>query len=92
MAKLVKDAATVRVAVTLVTAGQDLILTVFNRFGAENVVNVVVSRVFISPFSNCVEHVAMYLDSFVTEGWVMESAKDIIDNLIYRNSSVFPGI
>lgn len=87
----VEDAATVRVTLVIL-AGQNVVLPILDRFGAEDMVKVVTSWILINPFTDRVKHIPLNFDSLVTEGWVVESTKNIVNDFFDRNSRVFPSI
>lgn len=61
-----------------------------DRSRTENVVELSAVRLFVNPFSHSIEHVAVKLAVFVTNGWVVESAEDISHNLVDGYSWVLP--
>jgi hypothetical protein len=45
----------------------------------EDVVDIMTVWEFLGPFLDCVEHIAMNLDSFVPEGRMVKSSKDVFE-------------
>jgi hypothetical protein len=54
------------------------------------VVDLVATGVLIGPGFDRLEHITLNVNTIVAEGRVMESAEDVINNLIDRNTRVFP--
>lgn len=46
----------------------------------------------IDPFADGVEHVAVQLTLLVADGWVVESAEDIVHDFVDGDSWVLPGV
>ena len=69
-----------------------MVFSVLDGFGSQNVVQLVAAGVLVSPLANRTEHVAVDLDALISNGRVVESANDIIDDLIYGDTRVFPSI
>lgn len=89
----VENATTVGMAtVVILLARLNMVLASTDRFRAQNVVEIVTSRVFVCPLPNSVEHVPLDLDTFIPNSRVVESSKDVIDHLVDGNARVIPCI
>lgn len=87
----VKDAAAMRVA-PRVLSRLYMVFSVLDGLGSQNVVQLVAAGILIGPLANRTEHVAVDLDALISNGRVVESANDIIDDLIYGDTRIFPSI
>lgn len=87
----VKDAAAVRVAFGVLPRLY-MVFAALDGLGPENVIQLVAAGVLVGPLADRTEHVAVDLDPLISNGWVVECANDIVDDLVYRDTRVFPGI
>lgn len=71
---------------------ENVVLVVPDRLRREKMGKLVATRVLISPLLHCPKHVSLNFDMVVASSRMMECAKDIVNNLVYRNTGVLPGI
>lgn len=71
---------------------ENVVLALANRVGGEDVLKLVAAGVLVGPLLDGVEHVALDLDTVLAEGRVVQCAEDIVDDLIYRDTRVLPGV
>jgi len=69
-----------------------MVLIVLDRLRGEKVVEFVPVGGFLGPFSDSFEHEALDFDSFVTRGWVMEGAENVVAYFLDRDAGVLPRI
>lgn len=69
-----------------------VIMAIFDRLGAQNMIELITIWLLVNPFLHCVEHVSVDLETLVSESWVMESSADITHHLINRDTGILPGI
>lgn len=48
--------------------------------------------VLVGPFADGIEHVLLNLDAVVADGWVVEGAQHVIDDLVDGDAGVFPSV
>jgi hypothetical protein len=72
--------------------GQEVVLTVLDALGAEQLVQLVPARILTDPLLDSVEHVTLDLISLIADRGVMEGAKKVIDDLVYGNPGILPGV
>lgn len=76
----------------LLIRADDLIFSILDGLAPEDVVEFMATGALIRPLPNSVEHDLLDLDALVTDGWVMESAEDVVDNFVDGDAGVFPGV
>lgn len=76
----------------LLVRADDVVPAGFDRVAREEIVELVAPGVGVGPLAHGVEHVFLYLDALVADGWVVEGTEDIIDDLVYRDAGVFPSV
>lgn len=69
-----------------------MILTLLDRLGTQDAIEVTATGMLIRPLLDCVEHVAMDLNVLVAESGVMEGTDNIVDNFIYGYTRILPGV
>ena len=67
-----------------------MILSVVDGLRAEDTIKVAATRVLVCPLPDGVEHLSLDLDTFIPNGWMMESSDDIIHNFVNRYARVLP--
>lgn len=55
-------------------------------------VELVAVRCLLSPLADCVEHLALDLDTLIADGGVVEGAENVVDNFVNRDTRVLPGV
>jgi hypothetical protein len=43
----------------------------------EDIVKVMTVRLLVYPFTDCVEHVSLDFEGFISQGWVVEDSEDV---------------
>lgn len=69
---------------------ENVVLALLNGFRRENAIEFVTAGVFVSPGANGFEHIALDLDAVVAQGGVVESAQDIVHDLVDGDVGVVP--
>jgi hypothetical protein len=69
-----------------------VVLVVLDRFGREQLVQPVAVRGFLGPLAHCVKHLALNLDALVARGWVVKRAEHVVDDFVYGDARVLPGV
>jgi hypothetical protein len=69
-----------------------VIFSIPDGLGAQDMINLMPTRILVRPLSNSVEHVFLNFNMLIPKGWVMESPEDIITNFLNRHPWVFPSV
>ena len=77
---------------TVLLLVEDVVVTLLDRLGAQDVIEPVTTRMFIRPLLDGVEHVSVDLEIVVTQSRVMESTNHVVDDLIYRYTGILPSV
>lgn len=75
---------------TMLALLQDVILTLLDRLGGEDGLELVALWVFVCPLLDCREHVSMELYVVVAKARMVEGSQDIISNFVDRDSRILP--
>ena len=78
-------------ATRLLLPVEEVVLAVLDVFGVEETGDLVASGVFIEPLAHRRVHIALDLYALVPEGRVVESLKDIVDDLVHGYVGILPG-
>ena len=73
-----------------VNLGLFMVPPYFDRSRREIVHHAVAVRLLVEPFTDCGKHVAVQLEAFVTDGWVMKCPYNIVHYFVDRNTRVLP--
>jgi hypothetical protein len=90
--------AAVGVAITTTAASavlllvENVVLVVLDRLRVENAVDLVATRVFIGPSLDGLEHVALDFNALTAKSRVVESAENIVYNLVNWHARVLPSV
>lgn len=85
-------AATTAMTTLVLALLEDVVLALLHGLGREDIGELVTFGVLLCPLSDGFEHVAMNLKAFVAGSRVVESADDIVDDLVDWNTSILPSI
>jgi hypothetical protein len=69
---------------------ENVVLVILDRVRGEKMGQFVAARVLICPLLHSLEHIALNLHMIIARRRVMEGTEDVINNLIDRDTSVFP--
>lgn len=78
------------VASGLLVWANDMVLAVLDRFATENGVELIPVTMLVSPLPHRLEHVTLNLNVIVSDRWVVERTKDVIDDFVHGNIWMFP--
>jgi hypothetical protein len=92
MAAMATTMAAAAAALSMLLLLQDVVLALLDRLGGQHGFELAASRMFVRPFLDSVKHVSVNFQAIISDSWVMERAKDVIDDLIDRDAGVLPGI
>lgn len=51
-----------------------------------------IPRVLVGPLAHGIKHILLDLDVFIANGWVVKGAEDVVDDFIYWDACVLPGV
>jgi hypothetical protein len=81
-----------RAVVVVMLGGSAVVMTSFDRFGRQDVVQRLWVALFVYPGADGGEHGLVDLDVFVAESGVVEGTEDVVHYFFDGDSRVFPGV
>lgn len=88
----IEDTTAVGVSPALILSLEDMVFTILDALGSENVVQLVSTRVLIGPLADGLEHFTVDFRSLITQSRVMECPNHVVHDLVNGNTGVLPSI
>lgn len=82
----------VAVVAGLLVRANDMVPTSFDGVAREESVQLMAPRVGIGPLAHGVEHFSLDLDVLVADGGMVEGTEDVVNDFVYWDTGIFPGI